>query len=77
MNDNKSSHTLNDKEFVDQLYFNVTRENVQNISEQQFQIILQEVLRKHLELSRQKIANANFFTTTGNYICQNNACKLF
>lgn len=74
----KSFHAFDDKEvteIVDQVYSNVSRENIRNISEQQFREILEGILQKHLELTRRKIAYPNIFATTNNYVYQNNASK--
>lgn len=69
---------LNDKEIIevaDQLYFNISKESIQNISGQQFREILEGLL--HLELARRKIAYPNILATTKNYVYQSDTSKHF
>ncbi|VBB32939.1 unnamed protein product [Acanthocheilonema viteae] len=76
MTGHKSLYTLNDNEIIkiaDQVYFNDSKESIQNISEQQFREIFEGILWRHLELAQRKIAYPNIFATTNNYVYQNNA----
>ncbi|KAL3984709.1 hypothetical protein ACH3XW_35665 [Acanthocheilonema viteae] len=80
MTGHKSLYTLNDNEIIkiaDQVYFNDSKESIQNISEQQFREIFEGILWRHLELAQRKIAYPNIFATTNNYVYQNNAsCQI-
>ncbi|CAG9537336.1 unnamed protein product [Cercopithifilaria johnstoni] len=76
MADRKPFYALNDKEITkvdDQFYFNITKEGIQNISEQQFREIFKEILQRHLKLAQRKITYPNIFGTTNNYVYRHNA----